>query len=152
MRGSLGETMERLVLLQIGAAAATRDRVEEAVERLIAQGRVQREEGRTVVDDVMTSARQRSAGARSMMDASVQQGMRSAGLPSREDYEDMVFRVEQLEHRVRVLEDPPAGSSSSPSSGASYGSSEGAATETGPASGTAPSTPMPGGGSTSAPG
>lgn len=153
MRSSIGETLERLVLLQIGAAAATRDRVEETVERLIDQGRIQREEGRTVVDDVMTSARQRSSGARSMVDASVQQGMRSAGLPTREDYEDMVFRVEQLEHRVRMLEggSPAAGVSDSPAStpGRPTTSSEGpasvAATETGPRSGSAPTTPSPGG-------
>lgn len=115
MRGTIGETLERLVLLQIGAAAATRDRVENVVEGLIEQGRVQREEGRTVVDEVMSRARERSSGARSLVDASTQQALRTAGLPTREDYEDMVFRVEQLEHRVRMLEDrptappPPAG-------------------------------------------
>jgi polyhydroxyalkanoate synthesis regulator phasin len=100
--------LERLVLLQVGAAAATRDRVQEVVERLIEQGRIEREEGRAVVDDVMTRARERSAGARSLVDASVQQGLRRGGLPTREDYEDLVFRVEQLEHRVRMLEDLPA--------------------------------------------
>lgn len=109
MRGSIGETIERLILLQIGAAAATRDRVESVVEGLIEQGRVQREEGRTVVDEVMSRARERSSGARSLVDSSMQQGLRTAGLPTREDYEDMVFRVEQLEHRVRMLEDRPAG-------------------------------------------
>ncbi|MBA2694102.1 MAG: hypothetical protein H0U65_16680 [Rubrobacter sp.] len=108
MRGTIGETLERLVLLQIGAAAATRDRVENVVEGLIEEGRVQREEGRTVVDEVMNRARERSSGARSLVDASTQQALRSAGLPTREDYEDMVFRVEQLEHRVRMLEDRPA--------------------------------------------
>ncbi len=108
MRGTIGETLERLVLLQIGAAAATRDRVENVVEGLIEQGRVQREEGRTVVDEVMNRARERSSGARSLVDASTQQALRTAGLPTREDYEDMVFRVEQLEHRVRMLEDRPA--------------------------------------------
>ncbi|MGH3088680.1 MAG: phasin family protein [Rubrobacteraceae bacterium] len=109
MRGTIGETLERLILLQIGAAAATRDRVEKVVEGLIEQGRLQREEGRTVVDEVMTRARERSSGARSLVDASTQQALRTAGLPTREDYEDMVFRVEQLEHRVRMLEDRPAG-------------------------------------------
>jgi hypothetical protein len=43
-----------------------------------------------------------------LVDASVQQGLRRGGLPTREDYEDVVFRVEQLEHRVRMLEDRPA--------------------------------------------
>jgi polyhydroxyalkanoate synthesis regulator phasin len=107
MRGTLGETFERLILLQIGAAAATRERIEEAVENLVEQGRVQREEGKTLVDQVMGRARERSSGARSLLDASVQQGLRRGGLPTREDYEDLVFRVEQLEHRVRMLEDRP---------------------------------------------
>ena len=109
MRGTVGETLERLILLQVGAAAATRDRVQEVVDSLIEQGRLEREEGRTVVNDVMNRARERSAGARSLVDASVQQGLRRGGLPTREDHEDLVFRVEQLEHRVRMLEDgPPA--------------------------------------------
>jgi hypothetical protein len=34
----------------------------------------------------------------------VQQGLRGAGIPNREAYEDLLFRVEQLEHRVRLLE------------------------------------------------
>lgn len=104
MRGTFGETLERLVLLQVGAAAATRKRVEQVVEDLIAEGRVERAEGRTLVNDVMGRARERSEGARSLVDASVQQGLRGAGVPTREDYEDLIFRVEQLEHRVRVLE------------------------------------------------
>ncbi len=108
MRGTVGETLERLILLQVGAAAATRDRVQEVVDSLIEQGRIEREEGRTVVNDVMNRARERSAGARSLVDATVQQGLRRGGLPTREDYEDLVFRVEQLEHRVRMLEDRPA--------------------------------------------
>ncbi len=107
MRGTIGETFERLILLQIGAAAATRERIEEVVENLIEQGRVQREEGKTLVDQVMGRARERSSGARSLLDTSVQQGLRRGGVPTREDYEDLVFRVEQLEHRVRMLEDRP---------------------------------------------
>ena len=109
VRGTVGETLERLILLQVGAAAATRDRVQAVVEGLIEQGRIEREEGRTVVEDVMSRARERSAGARSLVDASVQQGLKRGGLPTREDHEDLVFRVEQLEHRVRMLEDRPAG-------------------------------------------
>jgi polyhydroxyalkanoate synthesis regulator phasin len=108
VRGTVGDTLERLILLQVGAAAATRDRVQAVVEGLIEQGRIEREEGRTVVEDVMSRARERSAGARSLVDASVQQGLRRGGLPTREDHEDLVFRVEQLEHRVRMLEDRPA--------------------------------------------
>ena len=107
MRGTIGETFERLILLQIGAAAATRERIEEVVDGLVEQGRIQREEGKTLVDQVAGRARERSAGARSLLDASVQQGIRRGGLPTREDYEDLVFRVEQLEHRVRMLEDRP---------------------------------------------
>ena len=101
------DTLERLVLLQIGAAAVTRERVQEVVNRLIEQGRMEREEGRAVVEDVLGRARERSEGTRSLIDASVQQGLRGAGVPNREAYEDLLFRVEQLEHRVRILEGQP---------------------------------------------
>jgi len=101
------ETLERLILLQIGAAAITRERVQEAVNRLVEQGRMEREEGRTMVEGVMNRARERSTGARALVDASVQQGLRASGVPNREAYEDLLFRVEQLEHRVRLLEDRP---------------------------------------------
>jgi polyhydroxyalkanoate synthesis regulator phasin len=98
------ERLERLILLQIGAAAATRDRIEQVVSELEEQGRLEREEGRGVVEDVMRRARERSSGARGLVESSVQQGLRGAGLPNREDYEDLIFRVEQLEHRLRVME------------------------------------------------
>ena len=101
------EWLERLILLQIGAAASTRERVQDAVNRLIEQGRMEREEGRTVVNEVLGRARERSAGARTLVDASLQQGLRTAGVPNRESYEDLLFRIEQLEHRVRLLEDRP---------------------------------------------
>ena len=117
VRGTVGETLERLILLQVGAAAATRDRVQAVVEGLIEQGRIEREEGRTVVEDVMSRARERSAGARSLVDASVQQGLKRGGLPTREDHEDLVFRVEQLEHRVRMLEDRPVTAPVPPAAG-----------------------------------
>lgn len=102
------DTLERLILLQIGAASVTRERAQEVVNRLIEQGRMEREEGRTVVEDVVTRARERSTGARGLLDASVQQGLRGAGVPNREAYEDLLFRIEQLEYRVRLLEDRPA--------------------------------------------
>jgi polyhydroxyalkanoate synthesis regulator phasin len=108
------ETLERLILLQIGAAAATRERVQEIVNRLIEQGRMEREEGRAVVEDVLRRARERSSGARALVDASVQQSLRGAGVPNREAYEDLLFRVEQLEHRVRLLEGRPTTPTAAP--------------------------------------
>jgi polyhydroxyalkanoate synthesis regulator phasin len=111
------ETLERLILLQIGAAAVTRERVQEAVNRLIEQGRIEREEGRTLAADILSRARERSSGARGLVDASVQQGLRGAGVPNRETYEDLLFRVEQLEHRVRLLEDRPATPTPTPPGG-----------------------------------
>ena len=108
------DTLERLILLQIGAAAVTRERVQEAVNHLIEQGRMEREEGRTVVEDVLTRARERSSGTRGLIDASVQQGLRGVGIPNREVYEDLLFRIEQLEHRVRLLEDRPVTPSEEP--------------------------------------
>ena len=69
MRGTIGETFERLILLQIGAAAATRERIEEVVESLIEQGRIQREEGKTLVDQVAGRASRSRTALTSSRDA-----------------------------------------------------------------------------------
>ena len=61
MRGTIGETLERLILLQIGAAAATRDKVQEIVDSLSSRA-ASSVKGRTVVNDVMNRARERSTG------------------------------------------------------------------------------------------
>lgn len=136
-------SLERLILLQIGAAAATRERVQEVVNRLIEQGRMEREEGRVVVDDVVTRARERSQGARSLFDASLQQGLRTAGVPDREAYEDLLFRLEQIEHRVRLLETRPDTSPRTPSAGADAPDTPAAAVPPADASGT-PEAPVGG--------
>ena len=73
MRGTVGETLERLILLQIGAAAATRDKVQEIVDSLIEQGRVEREEGRTV-DHIRELVAQALVG-----DAEAKQMLRESG-------------------------------------------------------------------------
>jgi len=149
MRGTLGETLERLILLQIGAASATRERVERVVEDLIQQGRMEREEGRTVVNEVMDRARERYNGAGALVDASVQQTLRTAGVPNREAYEDLLFRVEQLEHRVRELENLPTATRESREKAASTMAGAGTASSPLSAEGVAdapvgePAPPMP---------
>ncbi len=137
------ETLERLILLQIGAAAATRQRVQEIVDGLVEQGRIEREEGRTVVADVLSRARERSSGARGLVEASVQQGLRGAGVPNRETYEDLLFRVEQLEHRVRLLEDRPITPSPTPGPPASEPPTGGEPTSSMPAMGGVDVAPQP---------
>ena len=105
MRRMIGETPEWVIFLQIGAAAATREKIQEIVDRLIERGRIECEEGRAVVMKVLDRARERSVDARSLVDVSMHQGLRgTADVPTRDAYEDLLFCVEQLEHRVRLLE------------------------------------------------
>jgi polyhydroxyalkanoate synthesis regulator phasin len=106
------ETLERSILLQIGAAAATREKIEEMVNRLIQRDRIERAKRRTVVEKILSQERERSAGARSLVDVFVQ-GLPGADAPTRETYEDLFIRVEQLEHQVCLLE----GRSTAPSPG-----------------------------------
>ena len=104
MRRMIVETLERVILLQIGAAAATREKIQEIVDRLIERGRIECEEGRAVVKKVLDRVRERSVGARSLVDVSMHQGLRGAAdVPTRDAYEDLLFCVEQLEHQVRRL-------------------------------------------------
>jgi polyhydroxyalkanoate synthesis regulator phasin len=103
MRRMIRETLELSILLQIGVAATTREKIEEVVNRLIERGRIERAEGRALLEKILSRVRERSVGARSLVDVSVQ-ALRGASTTTSETYEDLFFRVEQLEHRVRLLE------------------------------------------------
>ena len=71
---------------------------------MIERGRIERGEGCAIVMEVLSRARERSADARSLVDVSMQQGLCGTGMLTRDAYENFLLCVEQLEHRVRLLE------------------------------------------------
>jgi polyhydroxyalkanoate synthesis regulator phasin len=98
------DLIERVFLLGVGAAALTKDRVQELVEDLVRRGQLSGDEGREVADRLIARSREEAKAAAKKADSSLQGAYREMGLVTRREIEDIEFRLRQLEHRVQLLE------------------------------------------------
>jgi polyhydroxyalkanoate synthesis regulator phasin len=101
---SVRDLVERVFLLGVGAAALTKDRVQELVEELVRRGQLSGEEGREVADRLVMRSREEAKTAAKKADMSLQGAYREIGLVTRREFDDVEFRLRQLEHRVELLE------------------------------------------------
>lgn len=109
IRGGAGQQgvrdlMERVFLAGIGAAALTKDRIQELVDDLVKRGHLDAEEGRDMVERLAERSREEARAALKKADTSLQGLYRDLGLATRRDLEDMDLRLRQLELRVQLLE------------------------------------------------
>ncbi len=101
----LKDLIERTFLAGMGAAALTKDRIQDLVEDLVSKGQMNAEEGREVVDRIVTRSREEARSILKKADSSLHDAYRGLGLGSKEELEELALRVDQLEHRVRLLEE-----------------------------------------------
>ncbi len=107
--GFARDLAERLVLSGVGALALTADRVDALVDSLVARGGMERDDARSLVDDV--TGRWRAEAKRIGRASTTAQGLlRELGLVTKADVEELELRIAQLEHRLRLVEGakPPA--------------------------------------------
>ncbi len=119
---SIRDLIERTFLVGVGAAAFTKDRVQELVEEFVRRGELSTDEGRDMVDRLVARSREEARSAVKRADSSVQGALRDLGLATRREVEDLEMRVRQLEHRLALLEHGPV--SSEPETDDETGSSE----------------------------
>jgi polyhydroxyalkanoate synthesis regulator phasin len=104
---SIRDLIERTFLIGVGAAAFTKDRVQELVEEFVRRGELSGEEGREMVDRLVARSRDEAKSAVRRADSSLQGALRDFGITTRRDLEDLEMRVRQLEHRIGLLERTP---------------------------------------------
>ncbi|OFW57172.1 MAG: hypothetical protein A2133_09095 [Actinobacteria bacterium RBG_16_64_13] len=98
------DLIERTFLAGMGAAALTKDRVQELVEELVRRGQLNSDEGREVVERLVSRSREEARSVLRKADSSLQGAYRDLGLTTKRQSEDVEFRLRQLEHRVQLLE------------------------------------------------
>jgi polyhydroxyalkanoate synthesis regulator phasin len=108
------ELLERLAFSAIGAAALTAERADAIADELAERGLARRDEARALLEDL--SARWRGDATRlgEKAGATMDVLFRELGLVTREDLVDLELRIAQLEHRLSLLEAPPARDSAPP--------------------------------------
>jgi polyhydroxyalkanoate synthesis regulator phasin len=108
------ELLERIALSAVGAVALTAERADAIAEELSERGLARRDDARALIEDL--SARWRGDATRlgEKAGASLETLFRELGLVTKDDLADLELRIAQLEHRLKLLEDPPARDSAPP--------------------------------------
>lgn len=105
---SIRDLIERTFLIGVGAAAFTKDRVQELVAEFVKRGELSSDEGRDMVDRIVARSRDEAKSAVKRADSSLQGALRDFGITTRRDMEDLELRVRQVERRIALLEQLPA--------------------------------------------
>ena len=112
---SIRDLIERTFLVGVGAAAFTKDRVQELVEEFVRRGQLSSEEGREMVDKLVARSRDEARSAMKKADSSLHGALRDMGLSTKREVEDLEGRIRQLEHRISLLEgNPDSGADAGP--------------------------------------
>jgi polyhydroxyalkanoate synthesis regulator phasin len=105
---SVRDLAEKLVLAGVGAVALTAERADALAEELSARGGLGREEARSLVEELVGRWRNETVRLGERTGSGLAGVFHEVGLVTRKDFEELELRVAQLEHRLRLLEQPPA--------------------------------------------
>jgi len=93
----ISDLMEKVLLLGVGAASLTKDKVDELANELVKRGQMTREEGEAFIKEATGKARDESANLKEMASDTYQDTLRALGVATRE-------HVDELDRRMTVLE------------------------------------------------
>jgi polyhydroxyalkanoate synthesis regulator phasin len=98
------DIIERTFMAGMGAAALTKDRLQDLVADLVRLGQINAEEGRDMVDRLLARARDDARSVLKRVDLSSPGAQREQAHAMQQQIEDQELRLRQLEHRVQLLE------------------------------------------------
>ena len=101
---SIRELIERTFMAGMGVAALTKDRVEDLADELVRLGQLNAEEGRDLVERLVSRSREQARAVLRRPDGATQTAYRDLANTLQTQLQDQELRLRQLEHRVQLLE------------------------------------------------
>ena len=93
------ELLEKAVMTTIGVAAITQKKAEELVSEMKDRFKLTEDEGKNLVDRIQTIAAESREKVKEMAEVEVQKVVERLGLVSREEFDRLAKRVQELESR-----------------------------------------------------
>jgi polyhydroxyalkanoate synthesis regulator phasin len=94
------DLLEKILLTGIGAMSLSQKKAEELLAELREKYKMSEEEGRSFLEKAEAVAKEGKEKLAEAAEAEVKKVMKSVGLVSRDDFEKLLKRVEQLEERL----------------------------------------------------
>lgn len=97
--------LKTAVLSGLGAGVVTKEKAEQAVNRLVEQGRLAADDAQKLVNELIESGSKQADDVADRIKDSIDKAFSSAGIARAKDAESIKERLEKAEQRITVLED-----------------------------------------------
>ena len=94
------DALKRLSMIGIGAISLAEDELRSTIAELRKKGDLSEEEGQKVMNEWRERVALNQREVKELVDKAVQDTLKTAGSPSREEFDGLATRVEKLESRV----------------------------------------------------
>lgn len=96
--------MQQLVMLGIGTTSLVADKLKEASEKLVKDGKLDPEEAKAVMDDMVEQLKSEQGTWEEQMQRQMRNMMQDLGVARQNEIDELRGRIDRLERQVRDLE------------------------------------------------
>ena len=97
------ESLRKLGLLGIGAVAITEEKVREVVNELVEKGEMNKEEGKTLVHEILTEKTKQMQELEEKISGDVQNAIGKSKIASKDDVSRLEDKITELEKTIQKL-------------------------------------------------
>ena len=96
--------MQQLVMLGIGTTSLVIDKLKEASEQLVKDGKLDPEQAKVVMDDMVEQLKFEQSNWETQMQRQMRNMLQELGVARQNEMDELRGRIDRLEHQVRNLE------------------------------------------------
>jgi len=96
--------LKQLLMLGIGTTSLVADKIREATDQWVREGKIDPDQATRMVNDVMQQLRTDQTGFEDLMQRQVRNVMQDLGVPRQNEIDELRGRLDRLERQLRDLE------------------------------------------------
>ena len=96
--------LKQLLMMGIGTTSVVADKLKEASEQLVKDGKIDSDNAKEFVDDVMDQFNSESGNFQKNMERQMKNVLQDLGVPRQAEMDELRGRIDRLERQIRDLE------------------------------------------------
>jgi polyhydroxyalkanoate synthesis regulator phasin len=101
--GTTTDLFQKFLLLGLGAASATKEKLEQVVSDMVGEGKISEGEGRKLLDEVVDRSKEEAESMRKTIKEETTKALAAMGLATKEDLKHVEVEIEKLRDKINDL-------------------------------------------------
>jgi polyhydroxyalkanoate synthesis regulator phasin len=98
------DLIKQLLLIGVGTTSLVADKLKEVSEQLVQDGKLNQDQARTFIDDMMGQLKTEQGNFEAQMERHLRNVMYDLGVPRQKEMDELRGRIDRLERQLRDLE------------------------------------------------